>query len=224
MGVLVFASSLLNAQCVVGTNQSGYFLDGSGNYVAWPKNGSRVQAGSLWLNMPASGIQYTYCPPEPTSSCTSGGGDYNFTSSQITSMESAFSAWISAKSANGSNLSFNRVYTSKFGDEPYYIDIQSRNTSAMGTVLARFTTQGSSVVDYNNDGVGDATRLVQAIIEVRTNVTTLLTAVFAHELGHTFGLDDCSTCNDTTLMKTPLPSTPLTAPSACDNAKVASIM
>ncbi len=177
------------------------------------------------VNMPTSGIQYTYCPADPTPSCPGGGGYSNFTNSQITSMESAFSAWIGAKTDNGSNLSFNRVYTSIFEEDPFGLKILSASTTAMGIVLARMTTEQMDAVDYNNDGMTDATRLVGAIIEVRENVTsTTLTAVLTHELGHTFGLDDCPTCNDTTIMKTPLPSVPLSAPSACDNARVASIM
>lgn len=222
---LIYVSSILNAQCVVGTNQPPFFLTPNGWNVAWPKNGSRAQAGATWINMQASGVQYIYCPKDPTPNCPGGGGDYQFGGLQIMAMETAFSTWISAKTANGSNLNFNRIYTSIFGDSPYAINILSTNTTAMGTRLASFTSQLMEVVDYNNDGVGDATRLVGAIIEVRQNVTgTTLTAAMVHELGHTFGLDDCPTCNNTTIMKTPLPTNPATAPSACDNSKIAGIM
>lgn len=175
--------------------------------------------------MPASGIQYAYCPAAPAQCASIGGGDFAFTAGQIASMQNAFSAWINAKSANGSNLSFNRIFTSTYGTDPFQIAIRSMSTSAMGTALARFTTQGMELMDFNNDGAGDAVRLADAILEVRTNVTTQLTAAFVHEIGHTFGLEECPSCTaSSTVMKTPISSSQLTAPSACDNAKVASIM
>lgn len=223
VSALLLSSYLLDAQpCVVGTNQADYLMNG-GDHVAWPKNGSRVQAGASWISMPASGIQYVYCPAWPNPICASpGGGDANFTGSQQTSMESAFSAWISAKTANGSNLSFNQLFSSTYGTDPFVIAIRSMSPTSMGTALGRFVTQGMALMDYNNDGVGDEDRLADAVIEIRSNVTTQMTAVLVHELGHTFGMDDCVPCNSTTIMKSTV--TTLTAPAACDNAKVASIM
>ncbi len=210
---------LLGQSCAPGTNQP-YSLLHEGNYSAFPKFGARAYWANVWTAMTSSGIKYIYRDQGPNSGqCPyTGGGDFNFTGSQIVAMDTAFANWTSAKSANGSNLNFTRVYSTTYGSAPFSIEIMRMSNGAMPSGVSAQVTSGFANMDYNNDGIHDEFRLVDATIEVRQDVSTYMTRTMVHEIGHVMGLDDCNSCNATTIMG-PYENGP-TAPSSCDTARV----
>ncbi|MCC7235160.1 MAG: hypothetical protein IT163_07645 [Bryobacterales bacterium] len=223
MIVHAFSVVLTAQSCVLGTNQSGSITT-SGYYSAFPKYGTRVYWEGSWRAMTSSGIKYVYCDYGPDSSdCPlTGGGDFNFTGGQITAMETALANWTSAKTANGSNLNFTRVYFTTYGYEPFSIEIKRLSSSAFpANVSATAATTSMLAVDYNNDGVTDDYRGSDGIIEIKETVNTYMTQTLVHEIGHLMGLADCNSCNATTIMG-PYENIP-TAPSACDNARLSTM-
>ena len=226
-GSLLIDSSRLSAQgpCTVGVNQPAKVLE-SGNYKAFPKSGVRVWQGA-WLTN-SNGIRYVYCDagPSPANCPAQGGGDFNFTGTQKSAMDLAFSNWTSAMTPNGSSLPFSRIYTSIYGSQPFAINVLRMGAAAMGIYSGLVVTFGWNPVDSNYDGLfNEGSRLVDAIIEIRSDVPLAATTpLMAHEVGHTMGLDNCFSCQPVTVMAQPTSTASPTAPSACDNDQVRTMM
>ncbi|MDQ3743614.1 MAG: hypothetical protein M3444_04460 [Acidobacteriota bacterium] len=103
-------------------------------------------------------------------------------------------------------------------------------------------TSGTTFPGYTAPGVDIPSYLNSAVTDINTNVTdcTALQETIAHEIGHTFGLLDCTNCAATSSVMTLPPctahdpntgvctqinfndtSTGRNAPSQCDNSKIA---
>jgi len=190
--MLFLAPQSVAQTCTEGTNQPPRFIV-SGSYVAFPKYGTRAWFGGQWVTMDSSGVRYVYCDAGPSGQSlycpTNGGGDYGFTGTQKSAMNTGFANWTSAKTANGSNLSFTQVTTSVYGLSPFAIEIRRMLDVTMGTAAARVITSGWASMDYNNDGTHDEYRIVDAIIEVAYS-TSLMTEMMVHEVGHVMGLEN----------------------------------
>ena len=169
--------------------------------------------------MSTSGIQYVYCAAGPTpSNCPTSGSDQAFSGADITNMNTAFTNWTNAKTANNSNLPFTNL-SAISGSTTFTIQVNRLDPIAMLGVSGQVTTRGWNPVDYNNDGIADETRLYDAIIDINGSYHAAdLTGILAHEIGHVMGLDDCASCNSTTVMTYAFPGP--SGPSTCDNDRV----
>lgn len=186
----------------------------------------------LWLLAVASWypyrkIQAQSCQNPPTLGQASGwkqidivyvnfvnGSEYS--AAQLQALKAAFTNW---QAANGSNGNCSYV-TFVFDQTP--ISGSSTFDVTRGTLTDRQAqTEGQAS--------GGFRIAAQTIIDSRVTDTTALTQVMAHEIGHTFGLNDCGTCAAGSSVMTLPPCPPCdyndttagrTSPSSCDNASV----
>jgi Dual-action HEIGH metallo-peptidase len=137
-----------------------------------------------------------------------------YTASQIQALEAAFTNWNSANgiTANCSSVTFIFDQTPTSGQSTYDVT-QSTLTSGQGLTGGQ-TSGGFRIA-------------AQTSIDSRVTNTTALTQVMAHEIGHSFGLDDCTTCSPGTSVMTLPPccnynnsTAGRSAPSSCDNVSV----
>lgn len=138
-----------------------------------------------------------------------------FSSAERQSLQTAFTNWQAANGAtgNGSDVTFN-------------ITFNATPVSGAGTFqVNRATPQGGGQSEIG--GTTNGTNRTSAFVNIdpRVTNTTALTQVMAHEIGHTFGLADCTACAAGTSVMTLPPccnyndtSAGRTRPSSCDNA------
>ena len=137
-----------------------------------------------------------------------------FSAAERQSLQTAFTNWQAANGAtgNGSDVTFNITFnaTPVSGASTYQVN--------------RGTPQGGGQAETG--GQGNGTNRISAFtnIDSRVTNTTALTQAMAHEIGHTFGLNDCTSCAAGTSVMTLPPccnyndtSAGRTAPSSCDN-------
>lgn len=146
--------------------------------------------------------------------------DPTFTPAQQQAIKDQFAKW---KNAGGANVTFNYVTPSTAGNgaccggRPVYSVLRKVPTNYGAG--AQGETRGFSNGSGNR---GDSTS------EINPGVTdaTAFNQVMSHEIGHTFGLDDCDTCSQNTTAMTRPPSADLNArgghdgPTTCDSNKV----
>jgi hypothetical protein len=136
-------------------------------------------------------------------------------------MNTAFSNWTSAKTANESNLTFTQISAIPGGtDIAFTIRINRMSMEAMPPGVSGFThSQAPRSMDYNNDGQSDETRIMWGQIDIRQDLSGQpLTQDMAHEIGHFMGLDDCESCDATTVMS--YRDTRPEGPATCDTNQV----
>src|SRR5260370_6099524 len=136
-------------------------------------------------------------------------------------MVAAFNNWQNAP-GNNSQITFNITFSTTpiSGINTYQVGISS--------TLSGTTTQGQT------GGGTNGSYRVSAFTRLNEGVTdpTALTQVMAHEIGHTFGLNDCTSCAAGTSVMTlydaanGLNDTSMGAsnPSACDAATANTVM
>lgn len=137
-----------------------------------------------------------------------------FSQSQRDAMVAAFTNWQNS-SGNNSNVTFSFTYNST--------PVTGANTHQVNSQAPSRGGQAETGGTANSGNTHRATALTN--IDPQVTNPTALTQVMAHEIGHTFGLNDCLTCpagtsvmtlpaccnyNDTTAGRT--------APSSCDIA------
>jgi hypothetical protein len=134
------------------------------------------------------------------------------TTDQQQAIAAAFTNWQNAP-GNNSQITFNITFSSTpvSGTNTYQVNSQTPRLGSGYQAETGGDTNGSyrvSAFTNINPGVTDPTALTQAM---------------AHEIGHTFGLDDCTSCADGTSVMTLAKSLNDTTsgrngPSACDAA------
>ena len=134
-------------------------------------------------------------------------------------MNAAFSNWTAAKTNNESNLGFTQISSIPNNGQDVYFTLRiSRLYDMPDDAWGVVTTWALRDMDYNGDGQRDDTRLMYADIEINASLSTQdHTAVMAHEIGHTMGLDECGGCDVTTVMSYHYQAV---SPSSCDTNQV----
>lgn len=144
----------------------------------------------------------------------------SFSQAEKQALQAAFTNWQSANgpTGNGSDVTF----TFTFSQTP----IAGSGFGANNTF--QVNKQNPSSGQAETGGGTNGTNRTRAFTNVDTRVTnaTALTQVMAHEIGHTFGLADCTNCAAGTSVMTLPPCPPCnyndttagrTSPSTCDN-------
>jgi len=145
--------------------------------------------------------------------------DPTFTDPQIRAIKDQFDKW---KNAGGANVTFNFVEPSQAGGGattggPPIVSVMRQIPDKKGA-----TAQGETEGFSFNGSRGDT------FIDINPGVTdpTAFIHVMSHEIGHTFGLDECPTCPAGSSAMTEPPSGSLNAagghdgPTPCDSNKV----
>jgi hypothetical protein len=139
------------------------------------------------------------------------------TTAQQQAIAAAFTNWQNAP-GNNSQITFNITFstTPVSGTNTYQVNVtQPQNPSDQaetgGETNGSYRVSASTTI---NPGVTDPTALTQAM---------------AHEIGHTFGLDDCTSCAAGTSVMTEATSlndttSGMNGPSACDAATANTVM
>lgn len=137
-----------------------------------------------------------------------------YTSSQMQALRAAFTNWQAANGLTG-NCSY---VTFVFDQTP--VSGSSTYDVTQGTLAAGQGATGGQT----SGGVRIA---AQTTIDSRVTNTTALTQVMAHEIGHTLGIGDCTSCPAGTSVMTLAPccnyndtTAGRSAPSSCDNVSV----
>lgn len=122
-----------------------------------------------------------------------------FNTTERDCLTAAFTNWNNQNQNNQSNVTFNVTYSSS---PAVTTDSSGHITSATsGNVYqVNKSTVGLSPTALGVTGGQPASNSRQnAFSDISPNVTncTALTEVMAHEIGHTFGLDDCTSCTGT---------------------------
>src|SRR5262249_44632019 len=80
-----------------------------------------------------------------------------------------------------------------------YVSWQALHPEDMPNPGAQATTT-SVVYDYNQDASNPRPALIAAVVRIVDNLTstTDIQVAAAHEMGHTFALDDCPRCDNST--------------------------
>lgn len=141
----------------------------------------------------------------------------SFSSTERQAIQTAFTNWQSANgsSGNGSGVTFTFTFNSTpvSGNNTYQVNKQDPQNG--GQAITGGTTNGTNRTSAFTS------------IDPRITNSTALTQVMAHEAGHTFGLDDCTSCAPGTSVMTLPPccnyndtSAGRTSPSPCDNQSV----
>lgn len=114
-----------------------------------------------------------------------------FSAAQQPCVKAAFDNWNAANSADGSgvtlNVTFNDTPVNTTGQTNVYQVTSKQPTDAQGN---------PANVLGNTGGQGNGTNRTNASTDVNPNITdcTAITETVAHEIGHTFGLGECSQC------------------------------
>ncbi len=145
--------------------------------------------------------------------------DPNFTTAQRNAITTAFANWQTAGAVNQSNVTFTNNATPISGSNNYQVTKTNPNLPSSSP-----TDQGAT------EDVGNAsgTALDHALTQLNPGITntTALTQAMAHEIGHTFGLDDCYLCPSGTSVMTNArnglndTTSGCVGPSTCDNDEV----
>jgi hypothetical protein len=151
--------------------------------------------------------------------------DPTFTDSQKTNILAAITAWNNSKGC-GSTNNQSQVTLST----PTY---NSSKLTSSFTQLNLQITRDTTISDAGNASYGSAFGTGRTYAEVKLNPPGILNFpgyfqhVAAHEIGHTFGMDDCENCDPcASVMSFPqLCNNPINpgGPTNCDNAKVKEI-
>ena len=136
-----------------------------------------------------------------------------YNESQIQALKTAFTNWQAANTSTANCSSVTFLYQTPPSGAPTY-DVTS-GTLTSGQALTGGQASGGFRI------------AAQTTIDSRVTNNTALTQVMAHEIGHTFGLDDCTSCSAGTSVMTLPPccnyndtTAGRSAPSTCDNASV----
>ena len=144
-----------------------------------------------------------------------------FTQDEFNCLKAAFDNWNTAKSTNGSNVTFNVSRSST--------PVVSRASDGTITQTASNVFQVTRGTPWNgalNAGVtgGNATdtNRSSAYTLVNSGVTSCeaLTETMAHEIGHTFGLDECDNCGDNGSVMNGVPCTATDSAGNCTAANL----
>jgi hypothetical protein len=145
----------------------------------------------------------------------------NLTTEQRNAIKQAFTNWEESNSLSGNSSGVTFVFTESATNvagqkDKIQVNIQQPTTSPTAEVgLHDGQTYGPNA-DY----------LISAYINLSPNVTlpAALTEKTAHEIGHTFGLHNCSTCSSTESIMSPAASATdpnatrgISGPTPCDN-------
>jgi hypothetical protein len=145
----------------------------------------------------------------------------NLTTDQKNAVKQGFINWQNNNGSDGNDSGVTFVFEESTTDvsgqlNKVQVNIQQPTSGPFAEVgLYDGTTYGPNV-DY----------LVSAYINISPNVTSAdaLTEKIAHEVGHTFGLHNCSNCSSTQSIMSPAPSATdpnatrgISAPTSCDN-------
>ena len=137
-----------------------------------------------------------------------------YTTNQIQALKAAFNNWQAANtgSGNGSSVTFVFDQAAPSGASTYDV---TQGTLTTGQGATGGSTSGGHRIS------------AQTTLDSRVTNTTALTQLMAHEIGHSFGLDDCTSCpNGTSVMTLPPccnyndTTAGRGSPSSCDNASV----
>jgi hypothetical protein len=126
-----------------------------------------------------------------------------FTPAEMTCLETAFTNWNNSKSANGSNVTLSVTRSS----QPVVTRASNGSISATGSNVYQ-VNKGVPWIGQLDSGVtggaANSTNRDNAITSINPGVTncTALTQTMAHEIGHTFGLDECNGCGHGTSVMT----------------------
>jgi hypothetical protein len=169
---------------------------------------STIEAQSC-TNPPTLGQQATWAK---NSSVTVNINPNQFSTAQRQAIQTAFTNWQNAGNSSGVTFTFTSNATAVSGAGTYQV---SQATQASGQAVTGGGTNGTNRVSAFTN------------VDSRVTNTTALTQVMAHEIGHTFGLNDCTSCAAGTSVMTLPPccnyndtTAGRTSPSTCDNDTV----
>ena len=114
-----------------------------------------------------------------------------FSASQQSCVTAAFSNWNAASAADGSNVTFNVTFNNTPVNTTGQINVYQ-------VTLQQPTDNSGNPANVfgNTGGQGNGTNRTNASTDINPNITdcTAITETIAHEIGHTFGLGECSQC------------------------------
>lgn len=147
--------------------------------------------------------------------------DPNFTVAERNAITTAFANWQNAGNVNLSHVTFSFTYNAAPSSGTNTHQVTKTAPSLIGTSP---TDQGGTA-DFRN-ATNDA--IDHALTQLNPGITntTALTQAMAHEIGHTFGLDDCPACPSGTSVMTNATNglndttSGCASPSTCDNDEV----
>jgi hypothetical protein len=145
-----------------------------------------IRAQTTCVNPDVNSTTQAWAPGSPVKVNVSG-----FSAAQQSCVKAAFDNWNAANAADGSNVTFNVT----FSDTP----INTTGQTNVYQVTSKQPTddQGNPAnVFGNTGGQGNGTNRTNASTDINPKITdcTAITETVAHEIGHTFGLGECSQC------------------------------
>ena len=173
--------------------------------VADCKVGSRAAATGFWTWQPDTRV-YVYVLQN------------EFSKEEISSLITPIQLWDAVSEATGS-----KVRLSYAGTTPAPLECENCLTILRGAVHNKKTHHGGEIRAFGING----TRIIHhasIVIDPRMNTSESLKSAVAHELGHSFGLQDCYDCNDRSTVMAKFGgfslSNGLEGPTGCDVTQV----
>lgn len=138
-----------------------------------------------------------------------------FDSAQQTNIRNAFNGW--RTNLNNSAITWNYINTTEAlpANRPaHYVLLQKADM--------RDISHDQDSVGFNSYTVGADNRVGFSHITIDNTVGTgYLQQVMVHEIGHTFGLGNCTACPNSAMFIPITTSSPMTGPTSCDVANIA---
>ena len=173
--------------------------------VADCKVGSRAAATGFWTWQPNTRV-YVYVLQN------------EFSKEEISSLITPMQLWDAVSEATGSKVRL--IYA---GTTPAPLECENCLTIQRGAVHNKKHRHGGEIKAFGING----TRIIHhasIVIDPRMNTSASLKSAVAHELGHSFGLQDCYDCNDRSTVMIKFSgfslSNGLEGPTGCDVTQV----
>ena len=147
-------------------------------------------------------------PPGTTITVVINSNDFS-TLEQRNAVEQAFTAWRNANSASTVTFTFTTATAQPAPGQDFHTIYLHRGNSPTG---------GDTSVAFTGSPTTQGNRTTSAVTTIDNSITRLQTImqIMLHEIGHTFGLDDCLDCASASTIMSP-PTSSCNCPSlACD--------